>query len=288
MTWGTNDYPWRGDAPTASLDSWGYPVRECTSFAFFRVARDLCRAVGGDGTFRGQHFGNASAWPAAAAATGIIPVDGSPAPHCVFVLPPGVQGAGGDGHTGVVLSVRGSTVLVEDYNFSLRSGPYQYNQHTLSTSGAVFLHFAVGAPACPAGGPLPPSPTTPTAPVQAPSGWVEGGNYVATAQYPTGAVYRYHAGGLWHIQDAAVLAACPGTGSVTLTDAQFRTVPMKGTLEAGCTYVGSGPSGETLALAALLVGGVGVAAAAVVASRRGQVPDDAPRIGSGAGGGGFR
>jgi len=92
------------------------------------------------------------------------------------------------------------------------------------------------------------TPVTPTSPAQPSGTWVDGGNYVSSAVYPTGAVYRYASGGLWHIQDAAVLKSCPGTGSTALTNAQFSSVPMLGTLEfvnGKCTYVQSSSSGTS-------------------------------------------
>ena len=127
-----------------------------------------------------------------------------------------------------------------------------YNNGCWQSKKAVVTAAVAAMPA-----PIGSAPAAPTSPASPAAFWVEGGNYVSSAVYPTGAVYRYHDGGLWHIASGSVLEACPGTGSVALTDAQFRSVPMKGTLEAGCVYSAAHGSAATPVLIVGAVVGIG-------------------------------
>lgn len=142
-TVGTNDYPYANSA-VDQADRWGFLTRECTSFAAWRVNNDAHVAF--SNSYGGQHWGNASNWANAARAAG-VPVDTNPTVGAVAQFPPGVDGAGSNGHVAWVLSVGSGTVKVEDYNYADNydgNTYYNYSQHTVNTSGLNFIHFTSG------------------------------------------------------------------------------------------------------------------------------------------------
>jgi surface antigen len=144
-TTGVNDYPFASSTPDQA-DGWGFLTRECTSFAAWRIRHDLGISDFTNG-WHGGWFGNASNWAANARSLG-IPVNGTPTAGSIAQFPPGVDGAGGNGHVAFVLSVGNGTVTVEDYNYAdSYDGDtyYNYSQHTVNTSGLNFIHFSGGS-----------------------------------------------------------------------------------------------------------------------------------------------
>jgi len=143
---GTDDYPYRGDPPDQP-DKWQFSTRECTSFVAWRINNDL--NVPFQNSYKGQWFGNAGTWAAAARAAG-VQVDGTPRVGAVAQFPPDVAGAGSNGHVAIVIGVTGATITVEDYNWTDaydHMTTYDYSQHVVPWAGLSFLHFAGGAPA---------------------------------------------------------------------------------------------------------------------------------------------
>lgn len=141
-TSGTNDYPYKNSAIDVS-DGWGFLTRECTSFVAWRIRNDIGISDFTNG-WKGGWFGNASNWAANARALG-VPVDTNATVGSVAQFPPGVDGAGSNGHVAYVLSVSSSTVTVEDYNYADNydgNTYYNYSQHTVSRSGLNFIHFS--------------------------------------------------------------------------------------------------------------------------------------------------
>src|SRR5437868_3325591 len=106
---GVNDYPYANSRIDGGPDPWGYPYRECTSFAAWRITHDFHASVP-------PGSGNAWTWASAARRAGLA-VDGNPSPGSVAVFQPGVDGAHSSGHVAVVLSSTASSVTVEDYNW---------------------------------------------------------------------------------------------------------------------------------------------------------------------------
>lgn len=132
-TVGSDDYPYASSTPD-TVDPWNFYTRECTSFVAWRLNND--NGIPFSNSYAGQHWGNAEHWDDAAAAAGIA-VDSNPTPGSVAVFNPGVDGVGAYGHVAYVLSAGGGSVTVEDYNWI----SYAYDQHSLSASGVVFIHF---------------------------------------------------------------------------------------------------------------------------------------------------
>jgi surface antigen len=180
---GQNDYPWRNNAPTG-YDPYGYAMRQCTSFANWRIVHDYGKPT--------TKWGNAAQWVGRARAQGVA-VDGSPRRGDVFVLAPGVQGASQYGHVGVVLAVQGNQVLVEDYDWAL----YAYKQHTLRTAGVQFIHVLPVPKPAPVPVPTPAPPPQPT-PQQQPQ------PTPAPTPPPQPAPQRTHAVGVWPNWDGSL------------------------------------------------------------------------------------
>ncbi|UEG67438.1 LysM peptidoglycan-binding domain-containing protein [Weissella hellenica] len=102
-----------------------YPYGQCTWF------------VKGDLGWVGNYWGNASAWPASAAAAGHT-VNGTASVGAVAYFAPGVGGASGYGHVAVVDSVNGDgTITISESNYAGKL----YNTRTISTSSVSgYIH----------------------------------------------------------------------------------------------------------------------------------------------------
>jgi surface antigen len=136
-TAGVNDYPYANSTPDGGPDPWGYPYRECTSFAAWRINHDL--GVAFTWHYHGASFRDASTWAAAATHAG-VPVDHNPSSGSIAVFQPGVDGALSTGHVAFVLSSTASSITVEDYNYH----KFAYWKHTLALApspGLQFIHF---------------------------------------------------------------------------------------------------------------------------------------------------
>lgn len=122
-----NDYPSRwANAPQDSvLDPWKEYNRECTSF----VAWALHSRNGFDMPF----YANANRWGPEAQKRGFV-VNSIPAVGSVAWSNTGVYG-----HVAYVVSVSGSNVTVEEYNFLVRGG---YDKRVVSANAFTgFIHF---------------------------------------------------------------------------------------------------------------------------------------------------
>ncbi|MGD0244646.1 MAG: CHAP domain-containing protein [Streptosporangiaceae bacterium] len=140
---GTDDYPYRADAPDQP-DKWQFSTRECTSFVAWRINNDL--HVPFQNSYQGQWFGNAETWASAARAAGVR-VDATPQVGSVAQFPPDAAGAGSEGHVAIVIGVTGATITVEDYNWTDaydHDTTHNYSQHAVPWAGLNFLHFAGG------------------------------------------------------------------------------------------------------------------------------------------------
>jgi surface antigen len=73
-------------------------------------------------TGRGQ-MGNAGQWPGG----------GSRGVGSILIMPPGVGGAGGVGHVGVIVGFSGSGITIRDMNWA---GPFVVTTHTVPNSGS--------------------------------------------------------------------------------------------------------------------------------------------------------
>ncbi len=102
-----------------------YPYGQCTWF------------VKGDLGWVDNYWGNASAWPASAAAAGHT-VNGTASVGAVAYFAPGVGGASGYGHVAVVDSVNGDgTITISESNYAGKL----YNTRTISTSSVSgYIH----------------------------------------------------------------------------------------------------------------------------------------------------
>jgi peptidoglycan DL-endopeptidase CwlO len=126
---GCGGYPaiWCNSPQDSMVDSWGMYNRECVSYAAWAVADRF-----------GKHMpywggrGNANQWPANADAAG-IPRDGSPRVGDVAIYMGGFYG-----HAMIVEEVRGSTVVVSNFN---ADNTGQYSVDEWSTSSLTFIHF---------------------------------------------------------------------------------------------------------------------------------------------------
>lgn len=168
-----DDYPYK-NAPfdvtqsAAAMDPWAFVMRNCTSFAAWRLNVQQGRTVAPwlfVNNLRGAHFGDGSDWDDAARQLGFA-VDQKPAVGSV------AQWNGTPyGHVAIVSAVRsaGNTIDVESYNTTYRNAAgvlcYDGKYHTGTlTRGAKgwpsnFLHIA-DIPATPPA-PSPPAPVVP-------------------------------------------------------------------------------------------------------------------------------
>jgi len=151
------NYPWKNLVRDSKNDTWGYPVGECTSFVCWYLN---ALGIAFRPNWRGQWFGNASTWAAAASAAG-VGVDRTPAIASVLNIPPLAAFEDPDGHVAMVVGIASNgTVTVQDYNWG-----YGYHQHTFSAAQVAethILHFERLLAPSPTPKPTPtPAPSTP-------------------------------------------------------------------------------------------------------------------------------
>ncbi|SDY90989.1 Surface antigen [Amycolatopsis xylanica] len=135
-----DDYPYKnGDVNLA--DRWAMYIRQCTSFVAWRMEQV-------NGYFHNNmwrngiagHWGNAYEWNDNAIKLG-YPVDHTPRAGAIAQFEPGVSGASSAGHVAYISAVNGSTVTIEEYNWSA----YRYTTRQIpANSISNVIHFAAG------------------------------------------------------------------------------------------------------------------------------------------------
>lgn len=139
-------YDPRGPKPTCARrvwaingsigDSWGFVLRNCTSFAAWRL-HDRNGMSGFANDFGGEHWGNAENWDDVARRLGYR-VDRVPAIGAIAQ-----SDAGRVGHVAWVSAIGRGTVTVEEYNHALPGG---YGTRTVPVDEFRYLHLADVAP----------------------------------------------------------------------------------------------------------------------------------------------
>ncbi|NYE37252.1 surface antigen [Nocardioides cavernae] len=139
-------YDPRGPKPTCARrvwsingsigDSWGFVLRNCTSFVAWRL-QERNRMAGFGNHFGGEHWGNAANWDDVARRLGYR-VDDVPAIGAVAQTD-----AGRVGHVAWVSAIGPGTVTVEEYNHGVAGG---YGSRTVPVGEFRYLHLADVAP----------------------------------------------------------------------------------------------------------------------------------------------
>jgi len=139
-------YDPRGPRPTCARnvwsingsigDSWGFVLRNCTSFVAWRL-HERNGMAGFDNHFRGEHWGNAANWDDVARRLGYR-VDSVPAIGAVAQTD-----AGRVGHVAWVSDIGPGTVTIEEYNHGSAGG---YGTRTVPVGDFRYLHLADVAP----------------------------------------------------------------------------------------------------------------------------------------------
>ena len=117
-------------------DSWGFVLRNCTSFVSWRL-HERNGMAGFDNHFRGEHWGNAANWDDVARRLGYR-VDSVPAIGAVAQTD-----AGRVGHVAWVSDIGPGTVTIEEYNHGSAGG---YGTRTVPVGDFRYLHLADVAP----------------------------------------------------------------------------------------------------------------------------------------------
>lgn len=149
------------------LDKWGFYQGQCTSWVAYRLNQRSALPFKND--YKGQHFGSAERWGAAARRAGIT-VNGKPAVGAVAWY--------SDGHVAYVEQISPAVVISEmnfDYHNGFRTTTIKPGSHWPT----AFIHFkdlksSTPAPTAPPQQPPPvssptPSPSTPTPSPSAPT-----------------------------------------------------------------------------------------------------------------------
>ncbi|KAJ2850514.1 hypothetical protein IWW36_001832 [Coemansia brasiliensis] len=126
----TNDYPYKSNCN--GIDPWNYYKCQCTSFVAWRINKRL--GVKFHNHYKGPNWGNANTWDNAAKQTG-VPINSKPVPGCIAQT-----NAGKYGHVAWVTKVSGSSVTVEEYNWSHREA---YGTRTVPKSTFNYIHIKV-------------------------------------------------------------------------------------------------------------------------------------------------
>lgn len=136
---GVDDYPSRlKSAPQDSLvDPWLFYNRECTSWVAWRLNSE--NQVDFYNYWKGEHWGDASHWKAAALAAGVR-VDNNPTRGAVAWWAAGSAGSS-RGHVAWVQTVGAGAITIEEYNYLHRG---RYDTRTISSSSSLwptgFIH----------------------------------------------------------------------------------------------------------------------------------------------------
>ena len=139
-------YDPRGPRPTCASrvwsingsigDSWGFVLRNCTSFVAWRL-QERNRMAGFSNSFGGEHWGNAENWDDVARRLGYR-VDGVPAIGAVAQSDDGRVG-----HVAWVSGIGPGTVTIEEYNHATPGG---YGTRTVPVGDFRYLHLDDVAP----------------------------------------------------------------------------------------------------------------------------------------------
>lgn len=113
-------------------DPWGYEYRNCTSYVAWRLAR------AGVPASRFTDLGNASDWIAGVRGESGVAVNSTPSPGAIAAWD-----LAGVGHVAWVVSVNGSSVTVEDYNYAGTGGfsRHVFDQHSIASRPTGYIHF---------------------------------------------------------------------------------------------------------------------------------------------------
>lgn len=128
-----NDYPYSGSSGT---DPWNYFMRQCTSFAAWRLNQD---GIEFHNQYRGVHFSDAHTWASRAQQAGLV-VNNVPKKGAIAHWNAGAFGASSSGHVAYVAAVHNNgTVTIEDYNWT----PLAYRRQTNVPVSQIsnFIHF---------------------------------------------------------------------------------------------------------------------------------------------------
>ncbi len=117
-------------------DSWGFVLRNCTSFVAWRL-QERNRMAGFSNHFGGEHWGNAENWDDVARSLGYR-VDSVPAIGAVAQ-----SDVGRVGHVAWVSAIGPGTVTIEEYNHATPGG---YGTRTVPVGDFRYLHLADIAP----------------------------------------------------------------------------------------------------------------------------------------------
>ncbi|WP_449164800.1 SH3 domain-containing protein [Streptococcus sp. 11273D007BW] len=128
-----DNYRWKNGNINTDVDSWGYPVRQCTSFVAFRLAET-------NGFSNVSYLGNAGSWGYSAVNRGAT-VDSIPNIGAVAWFRPGEGWSDSTyGHVSWVAAVEGTDVILEEYNRSPNKYAYgTFRMPIKLVSG--FIHF---------------------------------------------------------------------------------------------------------------------------------------------------
>ncbi|WP_425352420.1 CHAP domain-containing protein [Lactococcus raffinolactis] len=126
-----DDYPtqWKNLPVSSGSDTWGYSIRNCTSFVANRLSTvnkfEVPRALG-----------NGGQWGASAQARGYL-VDSSPVRGSVAYFVDGSYG-----HVAWVAEVNGNAVTIEEYNYGIPLNQGKYHTRVINKSEATgYIHF---------------------------------------------------------------------------------------------------------------------------------------------------
>jgi surface antigen len=123
-----DNYPYKGSC--GGVDPWNFYKCQCTSFCAFRINNRY--GINFHNQYKGAHWGNANSWDEAAKATGVT-INGNPKAGAIAQ-----SNAGNYGHVAWVLSVSGSQVTIEEYNYAVSEG---YGRRTLAASNFNYIHI---------------------------------------------------------------------------------------------------------------------------------------------------
>lgn len=158
----TGGYPWAYDDPETAMDTWGYNVRYCNPYVFWKLSTlgiPSTRFINPNNQIKS----NLGEWAALAQAQGDV-VDQTPAAGAVAVVP----NASSTGHVMYVEAVDGSTVTFSEYN---GKRPFAYSKWSITIEqmqemslshpyyqNMSYIHFEIPNPRFPTQ-PMPEQPT---------------------------------------------------------------------------------------------------------------------------------
>ncbi|OAC69946.1 amidase [Streptococcus pyogenes] len=117
------------------IDSWNMYIRQCTSFAAFRLSS-------ANGFQLPKGYGNACTWGHIAKNQG-YPVNKTPSIGAIAWFDKNAyQSNAAYGHVAWVADIRGDTVTIEEYNYNAGQGPERYHKRQIPKSQVSgYIHF---------------------------------------------------------------------------------------------------------------------------------------------------